>query len=355
MIDLAHFADLQLGFDYGPNGRSVQRARDFEMCFNAVIAECQERKPKVILFVGDIWHRPSPSKRDLMTFQSGLLRLQLADETYFPTVIVVSGNHETPKSTKDIHPFRLFEHIDNTFMVWEESMMIGTEIGGVWAVPWKWGEPLADEDFDVDNKNDLILACHAPCLEVLPPEAHAGQVRIIDLEEAAKFRYAALGDFHDFCRMGERRNIVYPGSLDRTSFGEARSTTGGVFIRFNGREGALDRWESPARPMFTPTVELHGRENPEKILRAALGVLPDDALVRLTVKGADPKMVDTGSLVQEFPFVKFKWEDTPAPPVLSSFSPGKVEETWKMFVEENSLSEKVSLLGSEALQAGAEQ
>jgi DNA repair exonuclease SbcCD nuclease subunit len=344
---IAHFADLQLGFNYGPNGKSERRRQDVTNCFDAMVWEIIQRQPSTVLFVGDIFHFANPRRTELLRFQYGLRKLsaRLPDTS---TIIVVSGNHDTPKASGDVHPLRLFEHIDKVFCVWEEPMLVETVDGMVYAVPWVWGEPLPELS-GIEGAD--ILAVHAPVLELLPEQARDTQVRYLNPDVGLDYKYVALGDFH--ARRKLDHNVVMPGALEHTSFGEAGALTGGVFVMLKGAEVKTDFWDSPSRPMHLVELDLTGKPDPDNVLTAALQAIMsgnDDPLVRLTVRGVDPTLVEAGALARKFPHVKIKWVDSPAPPVLSSFTPGEVNLTWTQFAKKNNLPSDVLQLGSEALQ-----
>lgn len=360
---IAHFADLQLGFNYGPNGKSDERRQDVRRCFNAMINEIVRRQCSTVLLVGDIFHFANPRREELLTLQWGLETLshELGAEA---SIIVISGNHDTPKSTSDCHPLRLFESIPKVNCVWEEPMLIETDDCSVYAIPWVWGEPLEDlSEIEADT-----LAVHAPVLSCLPEAARDAQVRFFDPEaNGSNYWYVALGDFHERQIIPGHDSIVFPGSLEHTSFGEAEAVCGGVFVS-NGDNGRpiLDWWDSPARWMELATLDLTGRDLPGEALEAALteaAMLHSgqdktwecNPLIRLTVSGVDPTLVDTGGLAQKFPYVKIKWADSPPPPVLSSFTPGEVDTTWTKFAEQNELPSAVCQLGSEALLVASQQ
>ena len=349
---IAHFADLQLGYHFGPNGKSQLRQQDVYSCFQAMIQEIITRQCTTVLFVGDVFHFASPSRADLLIFQSGLIRLSDALPST-ANIIVVSGNHDTPKSQTDIHPLRLFEHIKNVFCVWGEPMCVATNDGLVYAIPWVWGEPLGELLID----DAYILAVHAPILECLPEAARAAQVRFFNPTIAEQFYYVALGDIHTRYVGGTSENIVFPGSLEHTSFGEAQAICGGVFVNLPTSQGAaveLNWWDSPARPMHLLDLDLTGKEDPQSMIQSGLRQVIDSAnpaLVRVTIAGVDPASIDIGKLATDFPTVKLKWVDRPAPPVLSNFTPGEVDKTWMTFAKKNHLSSEVQQLGSSALQA----
>ena len=79
--------------------------------------------------------------------------------------------------------------------------------------------------------------------------------------------------------------VLYPGSVERTSFAERRETKGYLVLRIRpdragGHLEGYDFFPLPARPMFRMTLEASGHA-PLETLRRQLAALPADAIVRL--------------------------------------------------------------------------
>ena len=87
--------------------------------------------------------------------------------------------------------------------------------------------------------------------------------------------------------------VLYPGSVERTSFAEQDESKGYLILEIEAgskRGGSLARWEFrelPARPMFAVSVDSAGLEPEvlEQRIREELGRLPIDAVVRLRIDG----------------------------------------------------------------------
>jgi DNA repair exonuclease SbcCD nuclease subunit len=359
----AHFADLQLGFDHGPNGRSAQRREDFFQSWERGCAAVRETAADLTVIAGDVFHGSNPSKAAMFSFLRGLILLTGANciGEIRHRVIVVSGNHDTPRLSKKskleeaVHPLSLFRGIPGVDVVVTDPLFFpGIE---VLAIPWQWEEPidLAVYGFDVAR----ILVVHAPYLGLLPQAAHEGVVRHYQPELAEQFQYVALGDFHNRAQVGQ--NGWYPGSIERTAFGEIDAQGGGLFVEIDA-DGlpVVTPWDRPARAMFDVQLDLRGQNDPESKIAAALHQayppakaekISEAPLLRLTIAGADPTLVDTGSLTARYPFAKLRWVDRPEPPALSSFAPKRVQEAWMEYVKTAEISPEVLHAGSEALDA----
>jgi DNA repair exonuclease SbcCD nuclease subunit len=113
------------------------------------------------------------------------------------------------------------------------------------------------------------------CAAVLSGHIHRHQVLAIDLE-------------------GNRAPapVLYPGSIERTSFAEKDEPKGYLVldVAANGvRGGVLRSWEFhrlPARPMLVREVQV-GPETPnlETAVRDTVGSVPEDAILQLRIRG----------------------------------------------------------------------
>lgn len=87
--------------------------------------------------------------------------------------------------------------------------------------------------------------------------------------------------------------ILYPGSIERTSFAEVGEAKGYLVVDVKGSDrpgGTLANWEFrelPARPMVVEDVRADGSSEAHlaSVVRRAIGRVPDDAVLRLRVHG----------------------------------------------------------------------
>ena len=80
-MKILHFSDTHLGFqafdrvtDAGVNARE----QDVYDAFEQVVDQIVSLKPELVLHSGDLFHRPSPSNRALITSSSSPMRLSPA-------------------------------------------------------------------------------------------------------------------------------------------------------------------------------------------------------------------------------------------------------------------------------------
>ena len=109
---IAHIADTHVGFyayrrsdpETGINQREVDVYRAFVRMVDSLI----EKRPDLVLHAGDLFDSVRPSNRALSVVLEQLLRLS---REKIP-VVLIAGNHSTPRLRETGSVFRLFEHIE---------------------------------------------------------------------------------------------------------------------------------------------------------------------------------------------------------------------------------------------------
>ncbi len=108
---IVHFADAHLGYrayhrvtDKGIN----QREQDVQNAFGAVMKAAVDLQPDLVLMAGDLFHSVRPSNlvlqrafKSLMGFRRGCAA----------PMVMIAGNHESPRSTETGCILKLFENI----------------------------------------------------------------------------------------------------------------------------------------------------------------------------------------------------------------------------------------------------
>jgi len=82
--------------------------------------------------------------------------------------------------------------------------------------------------------------------------------------------YVALGHIHKHQSLGEHPPIVYPGSIERIDFGEAKDDKGCVIVEL---ERGNTRWsfhKLPARPFISIEVDVRNQPNPVARIETAI-------------------------------------------------------------------------------------
>jgi DNA repair protein SbcD/Mre11 len=109
---IAHLADLHLGARQyhrltprGRNQREVDVGTAFVRAVDAVIAE----RPDVVLVAGDLFHAVRPSNSAILLAYQQFLRLRR--ELPEAPVVVIAGNHDTPRSSDTVSIFGLLHEL----------------------------------------------------------------------------------------------------------------------------------------------------------------------------------------------------------------------------------------------------
>lgn len=296
---LVHFADLHLGYRQyqrlTPLGIN-QREADVAASFRYVVDKTIELRPDLIVIAGDVFHNVRPTNPAILHAFRQFARMTSALPDTL--VIMVAGNHDTPRASETGGILRLFEPIGITVVDREPQRLSFPEKDlSVLAVPNAGaGNPSFVPD-DAFRYNVLVrhgqivglpdnLAFDRPSAEVLPSELNAD-----------RWSYQAHGDFHVFREIAS--NAFYSGSIDYTSqntwgeLGEERASRlkGKCFLEYDLDEAKLTRHEIPAsralvdlppinaRGMSVAEVDAHIRA----VVEGCKGGI-DDKIVRLVVR-----------------------------------------------------------------------
>jgi DNA repair exonuclease SbcCD nuclease subunit len=109
-VKLAHLADLHLGFrQYDrqtPRGGN-QREADVAEAFRRAVDDLLVQRPNLIVVAGDVFHSVRPTNSAIMFLFQQLHRLR----TGLPDapIVMIAGNHDTPRSTETGAILRLYE------------------------------------------------------------------------------------------------------------------------------------------------------------------------------------------------------------------------------------------------------
>jgi exonuclease SbcD len=214
---LVHLSDLHLGYRQyqrlTPNGIN-QREADVARTFQRAVDQVIRLKPDLILIAGDVFHSARPSNAAILHAFRQFLRLR-TDLPDAP-VVLVAGNHDTPRTTETGSILGLFEQLGvNVAATESRSFKLGNDVMvlAVPDVPGAW--PAQAERTAKHN----VLLIHADVEDVVPryvAEMDRAAVKVTRAElDLAKWSYVALGHYHVHRRVAD--NAYYAGSIDYTS------------------------------------------------------------------------------------------------------------------------------------------
>ena len=216
---LVHLADLHLGYRQyqrqtpsGINQREANVASVFKRAVDAIIA----RAPDVVVVAGDVFHNVRPPNPAILHAFQQFARLRA--ELPKAEIVVVAGNHDTPRATETGSILRLFTPL-GIFVVEGGAARLSFPDRNlsILAVPHQVGEWPEMAPDPTARYNVLLL--HAPVEGTLPEAMVRGDraVREITRAElgAERWTYVALGHIHVYRAIAP--NAYYSGSLDYTS------------------------------------------------------------------------------------------------------------------------------------------
>jgi hypothetical protein len=300
-VRLVHLSDLHLGFRQyqrlTPAGIN-QREADVAASFRRAIDKVIDLRPELVLVAGDLFHNVRPTNPAILHAfgQFARLRQTLPDTI----VVVVAGNHDTPRSSETGCILRLFvqlgvEVVDDvarrlSFPEHELSILAVPDVPGT--------RPALVPEAGV-RYNVLLL--HGEIEGVLPAPASATDRASLEITKeelgAERWSYVALGHYHVYRQIAA--NAYYSGSLDYTSanvWGELHEQRvakipGKGFIEQNLQTGA-HRFHAlpPSRELVDlPAVSGGGLAvaDVDAAIAAAVEACPggiDDRIVRLVLR-----------------------------------------------------------------------
>jgi exonuclease SbcD len=220
-VKLAHLADLHLGFrQYGrqtPQGIN-QREADIAQAFRRVLDDVVAARPDAVVIAGDLFHSVRPTNAAILDSFQQLRRLR--ERLPAAPVVVLAGNHDTPRSVETGSILRLFEAVDGVHVAAQEPRRLVFERLGlaVLCVPHAAWSQSPRPAIAADPAAALnVLVTHREVEGVLPYEAQvalgsgAPPIKRADLRPD-EFDYVALGHYHVATRVDA--NVYYAGGSE---------------------------------------------------------------------------------------------------------------------------------------------
>ena len=288
-MKLVQFADIHLGFRQyqrqTPTGIN-QREADVALSMRRAIDKVIELKPDLVLLAGDVFHAVRPSNPAILhAFQQFARLREMLPSAH---VVMVAGNHDTPRTAETGCILRLFAELGITVVDKEaKRITIHEHDLSILAVP-----DLAQPPFDPDpNAKYNILLVHAEIIGVLPRVGRELDRRPlgITLKElgAERWDYVALGHYHVYKEIAP--NAYYSGALDYTStnsWGELAED------RKHGGKGIIERDLETGAHTFHPVPPRRQWVDLSPISGEGLSPASLDEAIRSAVENADGGIED---------------------------------------------------------------
>ncbi|MCX6670868.1 MAG: metallophosphoesterase, partial [Euryarchaeota archaeon] len=187
-------------------------------------------KPDFVIHAGDLFDSVRPTNRAITVAVQQILRLS---KEQIP-LVVISGNHETPKLKETGNIFTIFEHLDHVYPIHNNkyeaiSLKQKDETVCIHAIPQCQNPDEFDTNMkkiSIDKNTDYnLLLAHGAVKGIKEFKMNEFNELFIPVKNLSQdFDYIALGHYHKFTKLQE--NAFYAGSTEHLSFTEADSQKG---------------------------------------------------------------------------------------------------------------------------------
>ncbi len=345
---LLHFADAHIDMaNYGrhdPVSGLPLRVLDFLKSLDTIVDTAIGRKVDMVIFAGDAYKDRSPAPTFQREWGKRIMRLSQAE---IPTLLLV-GNHDISPAVGRAHALQEFKTLQVPYVkVLDAPTLLKSE--DLWdlpiqviAMPWiarsglmahlemsaekpdeiyshiesRISDLMEDMLSQTDDSLPVILTAHASI-----EGAKYGGERLVmlgndlvlsgSLVKNPKFNYVAMGHIHkpQDVNEGSQPPVVYPGSIERVDFGEAKEERFFVIADVEAGKDTSVEWIQlkGVRKFIDRRTVLKSSENVTEALKEALPQPKElsGAIVRLVVEY--PREWD--SLIDESALRKYA-EDT---------------------------------------------
>ena len=259
-MKILHFADAHIDMaNYGrrdPETGLPLRILDFLKSLDTIVNTAIQEKVDLVIFAGDTYKDRSPAPTYQREWETRIQRLSKAK---IPTLLLV-GNHDLSPATGRAHALQEFNtlQIPHIHVLDKPQLLTAEELGlpiQVIALPWvsrsgmmAYSQMSGEESEKIyERLEDLLTEFVAQCFEKIDENlpviltAHAsvqgakyGAERMVllgndlvlsgSLVKDKRLDYVALGHIHKAQNLNEGAHppVIYPGSIERVDFGEAK-------------------------------------------------------------------------------------------------------------------------------------
>jgi len=330
-MKLLHFADAHIDMaNYGrhdPESGLPLRVLDFLKSLDTIVEAAISEKVDMVIFAGDAYKDRSPAPTFQREWGKRIIRLSQAQ---IPTLLLV-GNHDLSPAAGRAHAIQEFDTLQVPFVkvLQKPEFLTSNDLWDlpiqVIAMPWvsrsglmaslessasdtkelfsnietRISELIEGWLEEADKELPLILTAHASV-----EGAMFGAERMVmlgsdlvlptSLVKDQRLDYVAMGHIHKPQDVNEGKHppVIYPGSIERVDFGEAKDDKFYIIADVARGETKV-KWKKieGTRPFIERRAVLKSGENVTEILKKALPKDMSDAIVKLVVEY--PRELDT--------------------------------------------------------------
>ncbi|MBT3240214.1 MAG: exonuclease SbcCD subunit D [Chloroflexi bacterium] len=325
MIKILHFADAHIDMaNYGrldPETGLPMRVMDFLNSLDEIIDTALAEKVDLVIFAGDAYKDRNPAPTYQREWGRRIIKLS---EAGIPCILVV-GNHDLSPSLGRAHALEEFNtlNVPNILVADQPKFYGPDDLDGlqvqVLAIPWiTRSGMLAYLDMKLSNKEEINEELETRLAEILTKwleeadpnlpiilTAHAsiqgavyGGERTVmlggdlvlsgSLVKNPQIDYVALGHIHKPQNLNEGKHppVIYPGSIERVDFGEAKDDKFFIIAEVNKGETKVDwRQLKKIRKFIDRSLDL---TSDNQVTEQIKKILPSqemikDAILRLVI------------------------------------------------------------------------
>ncbi len=327
---IAHLSDVHLGYraysrtnEHGVNQREADVMKAFRTALRAIL----QATPDLIVITGDLFHTVRPSNNSLIMAYKFLLDLQT--QRRGAPLVIIAGNHETPRVVESGCILALLTHIPGVQVVYDQITQLELPAlnASLLCIPSRGVGEIEQRILEPNpNFRWNLLLLHG-LLEGVTPfalERPINKQKIVREE----WDYIALGDWHLYTQVAP--NALYSGATEFTStniWEEAGKPKG--WILYDAATRTHEFREVPTRPVYDLTPidagELTAAELNEAIESRANALENfEGAIVRQRIYNLFPELrsqID-GELIRELKTRALHYHLDPRPPRVG-FRPGQ--------------------------------
>ncbi len=252
-MKIVHMSDSHLGFQdlnkVDDKGRNIIEEMIYSGFFTT-IEKIIDLKPDAVVHAGDVFHREKPGIRPLYIFKKGLERL---NDAGIP-VIIISGNHDAPKSLVKTSPFCIYEGMKDLNLAHRgEYKYFDIDDHRFHCIPYCLeAEKYKSEFLKIKYSKRNVLIMHGMVKSMWSERRNdVGEYELDDSFLRSDFDYIALGHSHGRRKVND--NTWYSGSVEYFSFDEANQKKGILLVDLStGRIEPLNIYESKYRIDYPP-------------------------------------------------------------------------------------------------------
>jgi exonuclease SbcD len=285
-MKIVHMADSHLGFSsynrVDKYGRNLVEEMIYQG-FDQVIERIIDLKPDAVVHAGDVFHHVRPRIRPLYIFKQGLEKLQ---EAGIP-VIIISGNHDAPKSYAALSPFFIFEGLKEVKIAHKyQYERFELDDFAFHCIPFCLDPSDYLKEFaKIDRSENDMLVMHGLVESLQNKKMRTvGEHELKDSLLKSNFDYIALGHYHGQGQISA--NTWYSGSIEYFNFGEAGDKKGILLVDLDKREVT----PIEVRPKYMidhPSIDCTGMssvELSEKLLSLCDPARIQDQIIRINLE-----------------------------------------------------------------------